>query len=115
MVTLKEIGVIAGGIAGGAVLNEISKRVSTATGFPTEWANVGVGAAAMAIADKITPNPTYQDVIKLAGGVTAIGTVVNMVFKRFLPIETPETPGGTLMVAPTPVPIVKKEELVKVD
>ena len=112
MVTAKEVGIYAAGIAGGALLNEISKRVSAATGLPLEWANIGVGGLALVGAERVTTNPDYREIIKLAGATTAVGTVVNMVMRALMPA----TAAARVRVVPAATKVVKEEEeLVKVD
>ncbi|MCD6138672.1 MAG: hypothetical protein J7J91_08950 [Deltaproteobacteria bacterium] len=111
MVTAKEVGIYAAGIAGGALLNEISKRVSAATGLPVEWANIGVGGLALVGAERVTTNPDYREIIKLAGATTAVGTVVSMVMRALMP-----TAAARVRVVPAATKVVKEEEeLVKVD
>jgi len=98
MVTMREVGVLALGITGGAVIGEVTKRLGARTGIPVDYLNVGLGGALMLGSDKITKNRDYQEALMIAGGVASIGTIVSKVFSKIMP-----TPGATLTVAPAVV------------
>ncbi|MEM2175304.1 MAG: hypothetical protein QXI58_06760 [Candidatus Micrarchaeia archaeon] len=119
--TMKKATTYGLGIAGGAVLNEVSKRISTATKLPVEYLNIGLGLGLMAFSDKIAETSDTREILELAGGVAAFGSIVSMIFKQIFggtlarpaPVSAP-----VLKITPAPALTVEKEEydeLVKVD